>query len=404
MWIMYEGSCGSMDRQDLFLHPVNPSEVPDYFTVIKEPMCWSFIDDKLETNQYSNVEDFVVSCSACSTLICHLTIQLDIQLVIDNAMLYNKPETSFHRAAKRIKENSKPLLENLQTIQADFTSALLGDESPKDPSPHSVIGNLETTTLSLQALTMPEPGEERDYLASLFAYELEKPKPPTPPPPTPPPPKKRETAEERRQRQAERAARAKERVRARPTRASLAMEQAFAQEAGVALNSSDVEGPSTRRSRARGVKDEPENSETPAESSSSGAKHGSRLQTGVAGYEAFVALSDRDRREKERQLDLITEEVGNHDQFTRFNVGWVLPEGSKRKRPERSEPPRIVRKCLSWSCLPKTGGLILQLVSGSRRLDRLRHQLWLLSPCHQSLPRKKVHPARQGLRRPWDPA
>jgi NuA3 HAT complex component NTO1 len=52
-----------MDKNSLFLHPVSKLEVPDYFDVIKEPMCWSFIDDKLEKNAYKRVEDFTVSLS-----------------------------------------------------------------------------------------------------------------------------------------------------------------------------------------------------------------------------------------------------------------------------------------------------------------------------------------------------
>ena len=52
-----------MDKNSLFLHPVSRHEVPDYFDVIKEPMCWSFIDDKLEKNAYKRVEDFTVSLS-----------------------------------------------------------------------------------------------------------------------------------------------------------------------------------------------------------------------------------------------------------------------------------------------------------------------------------------------------
>ena len=52
-----------MDKNSLFLHPVSRHEVPDYFDVIKEPMCWSFIDDKLEKNAYKRVEDFTVSPS-----------------------------------------------------------------------------------------------------------------------------------------------------------------------------------------------------------------------------------------------------------------------------------------------------------------------------------------------------
>jgi NuA3 HAT complex component NTO1 len=49
-----------MDREELFLHPVNKTEVPDYFEVVKEPMCWLFIDEKLEKNDYLEVGDFKV--------------------------------------------------------------------------------------------------------------------------------------------------------------------------------------------------------------------------------------------------------------------------------------------------------------------------------------------------------
>ena len=49
-----------MDRQDLFLHFVNRVDVPDYYQVIKEPMCWMSIDEKIEKNEYRQIEDFKV--------------------------------------------------------------------------------------------------------------------------------------------------------------------------------------------------------------------------------------------------------------------------------------------------------------------------------------------------------
>lgn len=49
-----------MDRQELFTHPVNRVEVPDYYEIIKEPMCWLAIDEKLEKNGYRNMADFKV--------------------------------------------------------------------------------------------------------------------------------------------------------------------------------------------------------------------------------------------------------------------------------------------------------------------------------------------------------
>lgn len=49
-----------MDRQQLFLNFVNRADVPDYYQVIKEPMCWTAIDNKLEHNEYRHVEEFKV--------------------------------------------------------------------------------------------------------------------------------------------------------------------------------------------------------------------------------------------------------------------------------------------------------------------------------------------------------
>jgi hypothetical protein len=57
-----------------------------------------------------------------------------------------------------------------------------------------------------------------------------------------------------------------------------------------------------------------------------------RRQRGVVGLETVAVLTDRERRRQEKALDIVTEEVDGRDQFKRFNVGWVLPEGSKRRR------------------------------------------------------------------------
>lgn len=51
-----------MDRGEIFLHPVTVDDAPDYHDVIKEPMCWTQIDNKLKAVRYLNVADFKVSC------------------------------------------------------------------------------------------------------------------------------------------------------------------------------------------------------------------------------------------------------------------------------------------------------------------------------------------------------
>ena len=57
----------SMDRGELFLHPVNRAEVPDYFDVVTKPMCWLFIDEKLEKNEYLHIKDFQVRYHVVNT-------------------------------------------------------------------------------------------------------------------------------------------------------------------------------------------------------------------------------------------------------------------------------------------------------------------------------------------------
>ncbi|KAJ7287814.1 hypothetical protein C8J57DRAFT_1049744 [Mycena rebaudengoi] len=62
-----------------FLAPVNGEEVPDYYDVIKEPMDFKTMEEKLQANQYGSVEGFLE----------------DAQLVFDNCKRYN-PEQSVY--------------------------------------------------------------------------------------------------------------------------------------------------------------------------------------------------------------------------------------------------------------------------------------------------------------------
>lgn len=273
-------------------------------------------------------------------------------LVLDNAMTYNRPDHVYHKTAKRIKTNSQDLLNDLDKLTEQSRLANAGEVVSHGRE--DIVGDLEPSQVLLSALLHPVQDEpDQDYLASLFAFQLEKPRPPTPTPPPPPSPKKlpkKKTWAERKKQMEDRAAEHRARLEASgstTTRAGRAMAKAFAEEAGLPA-SSDVSSPalpqqdgsrSTRAGR-RPARSEPDAAVVPAkkpisESTSSTGRR--REQIGVAGFETVVRLSDKERRAQESQLDLITEEVGNQDSFKRFNVGWVLPEGSKRRRVEKSE-------------------------------------------------------------------
>ena len=57
------------DRQNgYFKTPVNKAEVPDYYDVIKNPMCWDTIDQKLDRHEYLDLAEFKVRNDSSSLL------------------------------------------------------------------------------------------------------------------------------------------------------------------------------------------------------------------------------------------------------------------------------------------------------------------------------------------------
>lgn len=264
-------------------------------------------------------------------------VQHDIDLVLDNALKYNAPDSTFHRIAKRIQVNSRELLAELDQLATSDPDAPMVDGDTH----HGLTGDLEPSRHLLQALlSRSGSSDERDRLANLFAFELEPPKEPTPPPPPPPEPKKRDTHVDRKKRWEEKEARRLERLETgRSTRAGQAKEEAFQHEAGllpalpIPAPAQNEAGPSIRRTRQSMGGSSSQVSKALEPSTSNPSSRPARSQVGVAGREVVERLSDKERRAREQQLKLEIEAVGNSDQFTRFNTGWILPEGSSRRRP-----------------------------------------------------------------------
>lgn len=51
----------ALDKEDIFLHPVDKNEVADYYEVIKEPICFSDIEEKIDNVKYRYVAEFKVN-------------------------------------------------------------------------------------------------------------------------------------------------------------------------------------------------------------------------------------------------------------------------------------------------------------------------------------------------------
>ncbi|KAF9529213.1 hypothetical protein CPB83DRAFT_927116 [Crepidotus variabilis] len=77
-----------------FHQPVKPSEAENYEEIIKKPMDFGTISEKIENQQYRTFDAFVE----------------DVQLVFDNCRLYNPEGTIFHKNAKHLDGMFKKLL------------------------------------------------------------------------------------------------------------------------------------------------------------------------------------------------------------------------------------------------------------------------------------------------------
>uniref|UniRef100_UPI00358E8406 bromodomain-containing protein 9-like n=1 Tax=Myxine glutinosa TaxID=7769 RepID=UPI00358E8406 len=74
------------DPHSFFAFPVTDVIAPGYSMIIKHPMDFSTMREKVERNDYRSLAEFKV----------------DFKLMCDNAMTYNRPETIYYKAAKKL--------------------------------------------------------------------------------------------------------------------------------------------------------------------------------------------------------------------------------------------------------------------------------------------------------------
>lgn len=289
----------ALDRHGLFKHPVSRTEVPDYYDVVKTPMTWDAIDAKLDRHAYWDLEGF----------------KSDIELVLSNAILYNKPGTSFYKTAQRMQISSQPILQELTSLAYNHSPL-----APPDPSDSSVfsqmsIGDLEPLMETLQLLTSTQDIQDNvnlllhaDPISSLFNFELPCIKPPPPPPPAPapsppPPPKSKVPKKKRLLKTAEPGPLdTSPGFRAPRTRRALAAAAAFEAEAGF----------------------EPEFKST------------TEPELGAIEVDQKVASEPLKKRRRQSAMPgqaetppMVTD-VDSQGLFKMFDAGWILPTGQRR--------------------------------------------------------------------------
>lgn len=91
-----------MDREGYFELPVNAELAPDYYDIVKNPMCFKQMSDKLDQHQYLAAKDF----------------ERDLDLLFSNVSLYNPVGHEVRKVAERLKLKAAPqfaILANLQS-------------------------------------------------------------------------------------------------------------------------------------------------------------------------------------------------------------------------------------------------------------------------------------------------
>ncbi|KAJ1343023.1 hypothetical protein BSLG_002448 [Batrachochytrium salamandrivorans] len=86
------------DRSWIFAYPVSVEDAPDYPSFVKFPMDFTTMTQKLDKCEYLSVDDF----------------QMDLDLIINNCLLYNKPDTIYSRAAIRLRKYMTPIIQSLR--------------------------------------------------------------------------------------------------------------------------------------------------------------------------------------------------------------------------------------------------------------------------------------------------
>ncbi|MBA0876283.1 hypothetical protein Goshw_007906 [Gossypium schwendimanii] len=168
----------------VFNQPVDPIalKIPDYFSIIKNPMDLGTIKSKLVKNAYLGIEEFVA----------------DIRLTFSNAMLYNPPSNNVHKMAQEMNEffesrwkslEEKWNQENFKVGNGKISSVRLKDvdESrqgcpkiqlsrnsslPKKSKPSEE--KVEKVTLNVRAAEVETPKPTRNSVSKLPGKNLRK--------------------------------------------------------------------------------------------------------------------------------------------------------------------------------------------------------------------------------------
>uniref|UniRef100_A0A672ZRP8 Bromo domain-containing protein n=1 Tax=Sphaeramia orbicularis TaxID=375764 RepID=A0A672ZRP8_9TELE len=86
------------DPSAFFTFPVTDLIAPGYSSIIKRPMDFSTMKDKVKKECYQSLDE----------------LKVDFRIMCENAMIYNKPETIYHKAARKLLHSGMKILSQVR--------------------------------------------------------------------------------------------------------------------------------------------------------------------------------------------------------------------------------------------------------------------------------------------------
>ncbi|CAO3686201.1 unnamed protein product [Rhizopus stolonifer] len=127
-----------------FLYPVDHVvlNIPDYPTIVKNPMDLSTIEQKLNKNEYKSPDEFAA----------------DVNLMFDNCYLYNPPQLPIHGMAKQFqalfkeKWDQRPVTEEVTTIKKRRASKQQPARQDKDDKIAELERHIATISQEIESI------------------------------------------------------------------------------------------------------------------------------------------------------------------------------------------------------------------------------------------------------------
>uniref|UniRef100_A0A8C7W0V2 Bromodomain-containing protein 9 n=1 Tax=Oncorhynchus mykiss TaxID=8022 RepID=A0A8C7W0V2_ONCMY len=149
LWYFCLSRLSRKDAHGFFTFPVTDAIAPGYSVIIKHPMDFSTMNDKITDNEYKTVTEF----------------KADFKLMCDNAMVYNRPETVYYKAAKKLLHTGFKMMSK--------QAAILGDEDLVSEEPPPEVISMPVESASAKKSKKPKDIKDMKEVISSYLYEPE---------------------------------------------------------------------------------------------------------------------------------------------------------------------------------------------------------------------------------------